>query len=376
MWKYIKINNAKEIIILKSLYVHIPFCKSKCFYCDFASYTEQDHLFDQYLDFLAKEMELYQNTKIYTIFIGGGTPSLLSIAQLDKLLTQISKTFDLSQLVEFTMECNPESLTLDKIKFLAEKSLVNRISLGLQAFEDQTLREIGRLHTFKEFEIVYQNLRNQNFSNINVDLIVGWDILQDKNFKEKYNKRFLKNLAVFLKDTSLSPEHISVYMLNIPEGTKLRERDFVVNSDLQVQLYLDSVELIKKNNYVHYEISNFAKSGYECKHNLIYWQRKEYLGLGSSAASFVEGVRYKNADSLEAYFVAEKETEILSLDEQKMEEVMLGLRLLKQGISFDKFYNKKFDPWLEQGFLRKENGHIFLTSQGIPLCNQIFVDLS
>ncbi|MCP4481555.1 MAG: coproporphyrinogen III oxidase family protein [bacterium] len=331
---------------MKSLYIHVPFCKAKCGYCDFVSYPEGLDLIDKYLIALEREMQLYRGMKLSTIFIGGGTPSLLSVTQLDKLIKLIKNNFDLTSLLEFTLEANPESLTLEKI---AKLNIVNRFSLGLQAFDNNILKKIGRLHTFERFQQVFAYLSDCQ-KDINIDLIVGF----------KDYPYFLRELNMFLKNEGHKITHLSLYML-----------DNYSTAEDQVETYLESVRIIKNYGFLHYEISNFAKKGKECKHNLVYWNRGEYLGLGPSACSFLKERRYKNANKLADYFNGKQEVEELSNEQVELEKKMLNMRLLDKGIP----YQKKYDFWIQKGYLKTKVKNVVLTDLGIPFFNQIFLEL-
>jgi oxygen-independent coproporphyrinogen-3 oxidase len=382
------------------LYIHIPFCKSKCIYCDFVSYSVSNHeqKIDLYLQDLTKEMLLFKDKKISTIFIGGGTPSLLTTKQLDNLFKNLAKNFDLSDLEEFTIEANPESLTTEKIDFLRNNEFikVDRISLGLQSFDNDILKKIGRHYSIEKFCEKFIELRQSGFENINIDLITSWSFFQPKD--TKVSKIFLNDLSKFVKD--FSPEHISIYMLTVPEKSKLQkliafENLNDIDSDAQIDEYLASIKILKSAGYLHYEISNFAKKNRECKHNLGYWNRQEYIGLGANSCGFLDDIRYKNPASLSDYsnmlnskkYDFFKETEKIGAKEKFIEEISLGLRLLDKGINLEKLkkdfdflldskFDEKINNFITDGFLRCDTKkNIFLTEKGICISNSIFLEM-
>ncbi len=374
----------------KGLYIHIPFCKSKCIYCDFLSFSSDEKV-DEYLKSLVFEARFYEGEKIFTLFIGGGTPSLLNVKQLRFLISGISKIFDFSELEEFTIEANPESLDAQKIEFLTDNEFlkVTRFSLGLQAFDDEILQKIGRLYTYKFFTQKLKELRDFGAKNINVDLIAGW------NFGG-YNKAFLKKFDEFLG--KFYPEHLSLYLLTIAENTKLQdmicsEKYMELDPDSMIDLFHASLDLLKSKNYSHYEISNFARNGNFCKHNLGYWKRRDYIGLGLGSSGFLQGVRYKNPNFFPDYFemVRSKnfekyrEIEVLSEKENFEEYVMLGLRLLYVGIdldfirenftiNFEKFY-EKIRFFENEKYLIRQKNKILMTEKGICLQNSLLTEI-
>jgi oxygen-independent coproporphyrinogen-3 oxidase len=368
-------------------------------------------------------MKLYKNEKIFTIFIGGGTPSILSTEQLDFLFKNINNNFDLTNIKEITIEANPESLSFEKMKYLKNK--INRISLGLQSFDDTILKKIGRRYTYSTFEKKLEQLRSLAFEKINIDLIIGWSFYYDRKF-------FFENLKIFLN--KFYPEHISVYILNIVEKTKLFDliKNGEINSideDIQIAEYLKMKKILENLGYEHYEISNFSFSKIKktknennrCLHNLNYWKNKNYIGVGLGASSFINGIRYKNPSDFSNYFemldYAKKflkkesileflevnkkylEIEVLTEREKLFEKIILNLRLLKEGIDLLKMereienFNKnkeklkifldfekfmiKINYFLDLGYLKYNNKskNICLTQKGICISNFIISDL-
>ena len=367
-----------------SLYIHIPFCKQKCFYCDFPSYARIDYLKEDYVKALCKEIkEKASKYKINSIFIGGGTPSYLTENEIEEILNEISK-LDLEENIEFTMECNPGTLTEEKLKVML-KGGVNRISMGLQAVQNSLLKEIGRIHTFKVFEENYNLARRVGFKNINVDLMFGLPNQTIEEWEES-----LRKIA------SLKPEHISAYSLIIEEGTgfyKLWENDklFLPNEEEERIMYSKTKEILASYGYKQYEISNYAKEGYECYHNTVYWKCKEYLGLGSASSSFINEKRIKNIEDVKTYIerINKNESVIDEVIENKNKDnieefIFMGLRML-EGINLDEFKNKfntnindlykeVIEKNVKNNLLIIDNNILKLTSKGIELSNSVMSD--
>lgn len=367
-----------------SLYVHIPFCKKKCFYCDFHSFYGKENLMKRYTDALIKE--IYRKSAQYeirTVFIGGGTPTYLHLDLLEKLLITI-KGLNLSKDVEFTVECNPGTLNLEKLKLMYAYG-VNRLSLGLQACQDHLLREIGRIHSYNEFVENFKQAREVGFSNINVDLMFG---LPNQTFKEW--KESLELVA------DLKPEHISAYSLIIEEGTPFyklyrEEKLNLPSEDDERNMYLSTRKILGERGYHQYEISNYSVNGKECKHNLVYWNFEEYLACGTGASSYVDGVRYKNLDNLIEYMETIENNEenfeeiINNTVEENMEEFMfMGLRKI-EGIKIDDFekkfkkkvievYGEVIKKHINKDLLEMNSERIKLTPKGIELSNIVMSD--
>ncbi|MDU5109113.1 MAG: radical SAM family heme chaperone HemW [Clostridium sp.] len=372
--------NKKEL----SLYIHIPFCKQKCFYCDFPSYASIDYLKEDYVKALCKEIEEKAiNYKIKSIFIGGGTPSYLETKEIAKLLKTISK-LDLEEGMEFTMECNPGALAEEKLKTMIEGG-VNRISMGLQAVQNSLLKDIGRIHTFKEFTENFNLARKVGFKNINVDLMFG---LPNQSFDEW--KESLETIA------DLNPEHISAYSLIVEEGTafyKLWERNKLIlpTEEDERRMYSETKEILKAKGYHQYEISNYSKEGYECYHNKVYWESKNYLGVGSASTSFIDGKRIKNIENVKAYIdgIMDEKSIVLEENENSKEDnieefVFMGLRMI-EGISKEEFkrrfkldiyeiYSKEIKKNIENGLLLEVGDRLKLTEKGIEFSNSVMSD--
>ena len=368
------------------LYIHIPFCTSKCFYCDFLSFPKEEAQ-EAYIEALIAEIKSYgeslQSTVVIrSIFIGGGTPTVLPPFLLERLAKAITTYFKLSPELEWTIEANPGTLTKEKVEVMSRYP-INRISMGLQTTHEHLLKRIGRTHSFKDWEESYQLIRQYTNCSINADLMFA---LPGQTMEE-----FKTTLETV---TQYDLDHLSVYALIIEEGTcfgNLYEQGKLeaVSEELDREMYHYAQDFLKAKGYEQYEISNWAKPGKACQHNLIYWHRVPYLGLGLGARSMWENIRYANEENLKAYIAAHgeiskirHEEEVLT-QEMAMEEFMfLGLRLL-EGISeraFEKqfgksvweVYEKQLNKWLTYNVLIKEGDHIKLTPYGLDVCNEVF----
>ncbi len=368
-----------------ALYIHIPFCKNKCFYCDFPSFSGKEALMINYAEALSKEIEnTCQDKLISTIFIGGGTPTYLCIEGWKIIAKSIKKLNFVKENFEFTVEGNPNSFKVEQLEIFKEIG-VNRISMGLQAVQDAHLKAIGRIHTIDDFKKSYAMLREAGFNNINVDLMFG--------LPKQSLAQWMESLEEVVK---LNPEHLSCYSLIIEEGTKfynLYESDSLLlpSEDVERDMYAGAIEFLKHNGYHQYEISNFAKDGLDCKHNKIYWNLENYIGCGSSSHSYLDGIRYRNESNIEKYIVDMKNEnsgiveEIKNSEKDDIEEFMfLGLRLV-EGVSIEKFkqrfkvsifekYEDVIEKHINMGLLKLENQRLFLTSKGIEFSNQVMSD--
>ena len=367
------------------LYIHIPFCKNKCFYCDFPSFSGKEALMVDYAKALSNEIdETCKGKLISTIFIGGGTPTYLCIEGWKIIAESIKKLQFSPEEFEFTVEGNPNSFKKELLEIFKEIG-VNRVSMGLQAVQEYHLKSIGRIHTLDDFKNSYKMLREAGFNNINVDLMFG---LPNQSLEQ-----WMESLEEVVK---LKPEHLSCYSLIIEEGTKfydLYESDSLLlpNEDVERNMYAGAIEFLNKNGYHQYEISNFAKSELECKHNKIYWKLENYIGCGSSSHSYIDGIRYRNESNIEKYIcsmnnkgtaVVEK---ITNTEKDEIEEfIFLGLRLI-EGFSIIEFqkrfkisifekYKEVIEKHINIGLLKLENNRLFLTSKGIELSNQVMSD--
>ena len=370
-----------------SLYIHIPFCAQKCLYCDFPSFARKDHLRKAYIEALNKEIinlrEKHNNLEINTIFIGGGTPSVLESNELECLLKEIAK-LNMAKDIEYSMECNPGNLTEEKLEVM-KKYGVNRISMGLQAKQDNLLKGLGRIHNYKTFKENFLLAKKVGFNNINVDLMFGLPNQKLNEWEET-----LREII------SLEPAHISAYSLIIEEGTAFY--NLYENNKLKLpteeeerKMYHLAKKILEENGFNQYEISNYAKEGKECRHNLAYWNMDNWIGVGSAAASYINGKRIKNISSVEEYInsINEKgeavEEIINNSKNDNMEEFMfMGLRKIN-GIDENEFknrfsmnindvYGEILNKYIGEGLLIRESGRIFLSEKGIEISNIIMAD--
>ena len=363
-----------------SIYIHIPFCKARCGYCAFSSCTDYS-LSDEYFAKLHEEIECFSNkdVEISTIYLGGGTPSSVETRYIDGLFEALHANFNLTNVVEISVECNPESVTAELLECL-KRNGVNRLSFGLQSVNDATLKRIGRIHSYKDFVSALQLAQKHGFSNINADLIVGLpESAQD----------FCHSVDTVAQ---LPLNHVSVYALELHEGTalhKLCKAQYPFNDDELADMYDYALRKFTENGYARYEISNFAKVGHMCKHNLNYWQEGRYFAFGASASGFVGNVRYVNPHSIHQYISTPTKQmhdncDKLTLDEQANEFVMLGLRL-NCGVSTDEFrarYGKDFfdyfveaEKLVKQGFLALNNGSVSVPADKLYVVNSILCEL-
>lgn len=354
------------------LYVHIPFCDAKCHYCDFVTFTDKHSQIDSYLDALAFEMSERKGHLLRTLFIGGGTPSVLSPQHVDRLFSAIRSHFETRFLKEATVELNPESATEEKL-IAFQKNGINRVSFGLQATQNTLLSKLGRLHDKKKFMEAYRMARRLEFTNINIDLMFGLPDQTMKDWDESLNEVL-----------ALGPEHVSAYALKVEPGTEFFRQRMSVNADLQADMYLFLAEKLITAGYQHYEISNFAKPGRKAQHNLMYWRNEETLGVGISSASYINGSRYKNSGSFPAYLERaakrlppERSEERLSPDEKIREDAMLALRL-SEGMELadlKKLDLPLLDVFLERGLAKLEGTRFVFTPDGWLISNQLFQHL-
>ncbi len=357
-----------------SVYIHIPFCKSICSYCDFCKVLYKKEWAVLYLKCLKKEiLDRYMGEDIKTIYIGGGTPSALSLKEIEYLLN-LTNYFKKDKLEEFTFECNIEDLT-EELLLLLKRYNVNRLSIGIESFDEENLLLMKRYNTFNDSLEKINLARKIGFNNINLDLIYALP-------KEKL-KTLKNDLKLLIK---LKPEHISTYSLIIEDNTYLSYKKCKQIDDvLDAKMYDYICKFLEKNNYEHYEISNFAKKGYQSVHNLVYWHNEEYYGFGCGASGYIAGVRYDNTRSLSNYLKGEyKDNDNLLSTEDIMEyEVILGLRLLK-GINLESFYQKynvkledKFPikPLIKNGNLILKEGKVFINPKYIYVMNEILLKL-
>lgn len=358
----------------KSVYIHIPFCRNICSYCDFCKLLYKKDWADLYLDKLNEEiLDRYLDDEIKTIYIGGGTPSCLSLSQIKKLL-EICHNFHLSSQIEFTFECNLDDIT-EEILYLLKLNGVNRLSIGIQSFNEDNLYFLNRKHTLEEAEEKMALIRKLGFNNVNIDLMYALPTEDLSVLK--------KDLTMFLK---LEPDHISTYSLMIEPHTMLyQKRIKPISEDMDSLMYKTIIKTLEKKDYHHYEVSNFAKEGYESKHNLTYWNNEEYYGFGLGASGYIDDIRYTNTKSLKNYLDGfyHGEQEILSLKDAMDNELMLGFRKC-EGISLEKFKRKfgknmedcyPIKPLLKNKDLKEEDGYIFIPKDKFYIMNEILLKM-
>lgn len=374
------------------LYVHIPFCISKCKYCDFNSYKMNKISKETYLSDLKIEMSMYKNELeknnikdgISSVFLGGGTPSILSGEELKEIFKNIYEKFNIKEDAEITIECNPGTLTKEKL--LAMKEIgINRLSIGLQAVQNQHLKNIGRIHTYEEFEKNYKEAIEVGFDNINVDLMYCLPNQSIDDWKETLEKII-----------TLNPSHISAYSLILEEGTQLydmyEKNEFeLIDEDTDINLYNHTIEYLKDNGYYQYEISNYAKPNKECKHNILYWKCDSYIGLGPGASGYLNDVRYNNVEGLSDYHekIMNNEKPIdhkenLSNEDKIQEKIFMGLRM-NEGIKYEDFkkqfnidfktkYESQIDKLTRRNLIKESKDGIKLTQKGREISNSVFVE--
>ena len=400
-----------------SLYIHIPFCKKKCLYCDFLSAPACAQERESYVKALLREIsamaELCAGYRVISVFFGGGTPSLLSSSQMERIMSAIRKGYCLSKNAEITVECNPATAGIKKLESYLECG-INRLSIGLQSSKEEELKALGRIHTYEQFVDTYFAAREAGFENINVDIMSA--------LPGQTHRSYMDTVRTVI---GLMPEHISAYSLIIEEGTPFFERyakeQETVNDGAQTmdyapmypplpdeeterKMYHDTVKLLQDAGYIRYEISNYARKGLECRHNLTYWTGMEYLGLGLGASSNINGCRYKNTGDMERYlqscskeslrrnFPIYRESGVISsplteevlvlTPEDKMEEYMfLGLRL-KKGVSIcgfkqkfevsiDEVYGAEIEKLKKSHLLLQRGDRLYLSKTGTDIANYV-----
>lgn len=365
------------------LYIHIPFCIKKCDYCDFLSGPVSRAGQEAYVYALLREIKeaaSREKRPVSTLFIGGGTPSVLSVDLMELLLRELSEQFRFLPEAECTIEANPGTLTEEKL-VLYRKYGLNRISIGLQSPVDKELKMLGRIHDYREFLESYELARNVGFDNINVDLMFA---IPGQSYEG-----WVRNLRTV---AALAPEHISAYSLIIEEGTPFFSRKLdLPDEDTEYRMYEDVAEILGEYGYHQYEISNYARYGFECRHNKGYWERKDYLGLGLGAASLIGKKRFTNTNIMEEYLNhsrdltrVRKDMEILEKKDEMGEFMFLGLRMTEGvseeefqeyfHVSVEKIYGRVIEKYIRQGLLEKRNGRIFLTRRGIHVSNAVMAD--
>ena len=405
-----------------SLYIHIPFCVKKCLYCDFLSFSANESLICSYFDALINEIKLsapqYKDSEVISVFIGGGTPSFVSEKFICKVLETVRDSFNLCEDAEITIEANPASAIFDKL-LAYRKSGVNRLSIGAQSLNDEELKRLGRVHNSKTFYETYENARNAGFSNINIDVMSALP-----------SQPLSSYMGTLKKVVDLNPEHISAYSLIVEEGTPFYDMDLdLPDEDTDRQMYHETKAFLKENGYHRYEISNYAIDGkkkqsgnessglgklhgaddtlfefYECRHNKVYWQRGNYLGLGLGASSMISNTRWSNTRSMDDYirlltvssgtsdnyntsaFSIRENFEKLSVQSQMEEFMFLGLRLTK-GVNIEAFYDLFYkdiedvygdviSKYTSLGLLEtsRDGRYLRLTENGLDVSNTVMAE--
>lgn len=367
------------------LYIHIPFCIRKCDYCDFLSFPEKEEQMKRYMEALLHEIETAESapdTYVTSIFIGGGTPSILPPEDISDILSVCRTNYAFSDNAEITIESNPGTIQKEKLKVYRQAG-INRLSIGLQSANNDELAKLGRIHTWEDFLEGFASARACGFTNINIDLMSALPGQSRQSWKETLH-RVLK----------LKPEHISAYSLIIEEGTPFQKKyaaetknPNLPSEETERQMYYDTKKILKAAGYHRYEISNYAKPGYECRHNTGYWQRKEYRGFGLGAASLINETRFNATKEMNEYLNGNynlDEPEKLSQTAQMEETMFLGLRM-SNGISVKEFEQKFQTPFysiygtvtkklLKEGLLEESAGRLTLTEKGVDLSNYVFTE--
>ena len=389
------------------IYIHIPFCKQKCYYCDFVSFTDKNDLQKKYIETVKKEINQYFDKEnfnkkydVTTIYIGGGTPSYINsnyiVEILELLENRLKNNKTKFEDIEITIEVNPGTVDKQKLEQY-KKAKINRLSIGLQSANNEILKQIGRIHTFEQFLETYNLAKQVGFDNINVDLMIG---LPNQSIEDVKNS--LKKVI------DLKPTHVSVYSLIIEEGTvieKLIKQSILqeMKEEQERRMYWYVKSMLELNGYKHYEISNFAKEGKESKHNVNCWLQKEYIGIGTSAHSYLNGIRYSNCAEIEKYIKNIEENtqkefkqfldevqklyeiqEVQSLEDMKKEYMLLGLRKI-DGVQISKFkekyqdnpifmYRKQLEKLVKEKLIIIDGDYIKLTNQGLDLANLVWTE--
>ena len=377
------------------IYLHIPFCVRKCNYCDFLSAPAQEETRRRYVQCLTEEIRQFEAAKEYevkSVFFGGGTPSILEGKWIAALMEELEKIFSFSEIPEITIECNPGTLTAEKLDHY-RKSGINRLSLGLQSADENELKLLGRIHTWEDFYKNYQQARESGFENISVDLMSALPGQTVSSWKRTLEKVL-----------ALKPEHISAYSLIIEEGTPFYDwygaedekrrrgladngRTVLPSEEEEREMYYDTKRFLTEAGYHRYEISNYAREGYESIHNSGYWLRREYVGFGLGASSQVKNLRCKNTERLEDYLKSDffkKEVQILTRQEEIEETMYLGLRMMQGvnlqgfqksfGVRVETLYKETLEKLERPGLLRIKDGCLRLTDSGIDVSNAVMAE--
>ena len=372
------------------IYVHIPFCKRKCKYCDFKSFACEENVYERYINALKSEIKIASKSimptihEVDTIYIGGGTPSLIDAKYIEEIIETIYQNIKVAGNAEVTIEVNPGTVNKEKLETY-KKLGINRLSIGLQSADNELLNLIGRVHTYEEFLDVYNMAREVGFNNINVDLMLALPTQTESVLVDS-----------LLKVINLKPNHISLYSLILEEGTALEKeieegKYTLIDEEIERMMYHKTKNILEKNGYNHYEISNFAKKGFESKHNLNCWDQKEYLGFGLGAHSYYRNKRFSNIQDLDEYidniekFIISKNVEVHEIQDREAkakEFMLLGLRKI-DGVSISEFERRfRVHPLFyfrfeisrleEEELIEVDLDKIRLTKRGLDLANQVF----
>lgn len=367
------------------LYIHIPFCKSKCYYCDFVSFANKEQVVEDYIQAVIKEIENANLSRynINTVYIGGGTPSLINSIHIGKILETIKRNTSLDD-TEITAEVNPGTVCKGKLKDYISFG-INRLSIGLQSANDNLLKQIGRIHNYDQFLETYKTAREVGFKNINIDLMLGLPNQSLDILRNSLDKVIL-----------LDPEHISLYSLILEEGTKLydmveKSKLKMISEDLERKMYWETKKALEEAGYIHYEISNFAKTGYSSKHNIDCWNQKEYIGIGAASHSYLDKMRYSNIASIEEYIenvnLGKFGNNIIIHENQTKESsgkeyMLLGLRKIN-GVMIREYknkfgenpifkYKKELERLINSNLIEIDGDCIKLTDKGLDFANTVW----
>lgn len=371
------------------LYIHIPFCARKCAYCDFLSYVAPERAHRAYMEKLIEEIHGqgadFQDYRVVSIFVGGGTPSILPAELIEQMFAALYECFDIAEDAEITIEANPGTLTMEKLETYIQSG-INRLSLGLQSADDEELKTLGRIHCYDDFLKSYQRARQAGFTNINIDLMSSLPNQTMQSWKNTLRKVMM-----------LKPEHISAYSLMIEEGTPFYDRyredvSAFPDEETDREMYHMTKKLLDAQGYERYEISNYAKAGYECRHNIGYWTDMEYLGLGLGASSYTRGFRYHNTFDMEDYLsldlnkagAAARDIQKLTLEDRMEEYMFLGLRRMN-GVSGSEFmerfgqnmwnvYGDELKRLEKLGVIEIDPPRVRLTERGIDVNNLVSIE--
>lgn len=368
------------------LYIHIPFCRQKCLYCDFPSWAGQEDQMQRYVDALTKEIRNrsreYSDRTVVSVFFGGGTPTTLSIPMLEQLMQALFENWNIAEDAEITTEANPGTLDREMANALKQMGF-NRLSMGVQAWQNRLLKDLGRIHTIESFQENYKAVREAGFANVNTDLMFALPNQTMEDWQET-----VKNMI------ALAPEHISAYSLILEEGTPFYDKYEKgelepAEEDLDREMYHWAVDYLAEMGYEQYEISNFAKKDRQSRHNRIYWEAEEYLGMGLGSHSYMNGERFHNIYDLQEYIKADgdvsllkEDVEIITEEDALAEFMFLGLRLT-EGVSFDRFrerfgqemkniYGSQIEELVKDGLLEEDEMGIRLTRRGVDISNFVF----